>query len=183
MLRVPANASMLLNDIVDVESRGTFGVVVVPNVVVCGVSGGSCGRHFIGLPDHWFAAAHARRRQNVDFTLREVRMQWWWCEFARRGKSTFFKVQVQTATLQSNFFFYQTSTTLRFTSMASIDILRYQPLKGIFILYKVLVIVFVQLPFYAVSAIPRSWRPRRSWGIDRTVMVKLLRAACAVEMR
>jgi hypothetical protein len=63
------------------------------------------------------------------------------------------------------------------------SILKYQPVKGVFTLYKVALFVFVQTPYYIVSSIPRSWRPRRSWGIGRTIMVKLYRAVFSLEIQ
>jgi hypothetical protein len=63
------------------------------------------------------------------------------------------------------------------------SILRYQPVKGIFTLSKVAFFLFVQTPYYIVSAIPRSWRPRRSWSFGRTLMVKLYRAAFTLEIQ
>ncbi|KAJ7783274.1 alpha/beta-hydrolase [Mycena metata] len=51
---------------------------------------------------------------------------------------------------------------------------RHQPLKAAYVLYQLLSAV-IRLPYWAVLAVPRAWRPRKSWSWRRTVQVKLIR--------
>ncbi|KAK7472790.1 hypothetical protein VKT23_000898 [Stygiomarasmius scandens] len=55
------------------------------------------------------------------------------------------------------------------------SLLRYQPFKALYLLVELLVTCFIRLPFWTLTAIPRSWRPRRSWSLKRTVIVNLTR--------
>ncbi|KAJ6625552.1 alpha/beta-hydrolase [Mycena sp. CBHHK59/15] len=52
--------------------------------------------------------------------------------------------------------------------------LRRQPFKSIYLLYQ-LANTLCRLPWWALAAIPRSWRPRRSWSWRRTVSIRLIR--------
>ncbi|KAF8210370.1 alpha/beta-hydrolase [Mycena galopus ATCC 62051] len=51
---------------------------------------------------------------------------------------------------------------------------RNQPLKSVFLLYEVLA-AFVRIPYWALLAIPRGLRPRKSWSWSRTVNVQIIR--------
>lgn len=39
-----------------------------------------------------------------------------------------------------------------------------------------IVSVLVRLPVWTLLALPRSWRPRRSWSLTRCLWVKILKA-------
>ncbi|KAF7376227.1 Abhydrolase-3 domain-containing protein [Mycena sanguinolenta] len=56
---------------------------------------------------------------------------------------------------------------------------RHQPLKSVYLLYEVLT-AFVRIPFWALLAIPRGLRPRKSWSWARTFNVQLLRHLTAL---
>ncbi|KAG6911110.1 hypothetical protein DXG01_003850 [Tephrocybe rancida] len=51
---------------------------------------------------------------------------------------------------------------------------RHQPLKGIYLTVQFLS-TLVRIPLWVLLAIPRSWRPRESWSIKRTILVKFVR--------
>ncbi|KAJ7287438.1 Alpha/Beta hydrolase protein [Mycena rebaudengoi] len=50
---------------------------------------------------------------------------------------------------------------------------RHQPFKAVYLIYQ-LVNTFVRLPFWALAALPRSARPRKSWSWKRTMSVRLM---------
>ncbi|KAF8350264.1 Alpha/Beta hydrolase protein [Amanita rubescens] len=52
---------------------------------------------------------------------------------------------------------------------------RNQPLKGLYIIYQVLSTFFIRIPWWALRSLPRSWRPRRSWSLRRTIRANTLR--------
>ncbi|KAF8209148.1 Alpha/Beta hydrolase protein [Mycena galopus ATCC 62051] len=52
--------------------------------------------------------------------------------------------------------------------------LRRPLLKVPYLLYELLT-AFVRVPYWALLAIPRGWRPRKSWSWTRTMVVKLVR--------
>lgn len=51
--------------------------------------------------------------------------------------------------------------------------LRHQPIKGIYLTYQLLSTVLVRLPVWILLSI--RWRPRPSWDIKRTILVRGLR--------
>ncbi|KAJ6543018.1 endoplasmic reticulum protein [Mycena capillaripes] len=51
---------------------------------------------------------------------------------------------------------------------------RRQPFKLVYLLFELLV-AFIRVPFWALLAIPRAWRPRKSWSWERTMVVKFIR--------
>ncbi|KIJ57775.1 hypothetical protein HYDPIDRAFT_34801 [Hydnomerulius pinastri MD-312] len=55
--------------------------------------------------------------------------------------------------------------------------LRHQPLKTFYVLYSVISIVFVRLPYWIMSSIVPARRPRSAWTLSRTVTVYGLQAA------
>ncbi|KAJ6465820.1 alpha/beta-hydrolase [Mycena sanguinolenta] len=58
--------------------------------------------------------------------------------------------------------------------------LRHPMLKVPYLLYQLLAAV-VRVPFWALLAIPRTWRPRKSWSWARTVTVKAIRHGVLVQ--
>ncbi|KIL71061.1 hypothetical protein M378DRAFT_156010 [Amanita muscaria Koide BX008] len=52
---------------------------------------------------------------------------------------------------------------------------RNQPLKGLYLTYQALIILFFLLPWWIIRSLFRSWRPRPSWGIKRAVIVNFIR--------
>lgn len=50
-----------------------------------------------------------------------------------------------------------------------------QPWKGIYLLYNTITLLSIRIPLWYLLAIPKSNRPRPSWTIKRTILVKLLR--------
>ncbi|KAH7887281.1 alpha/beta-hydrolase [Phlebopus sp. FC_14] len=48
---------------------------------------------------------------------------------------------------------------------------RHQPLKTVYFLYSVVSILFIRLPYWVLSSLVPSWRPRTSWTLSRTVSV------------
>ncbi|KII84163.1 hypothetical protein PLICRDRAFT_32564 [Plicaturopsis crispa FD-325 SS-3] len=52
--------------------------------------------------------------------------------------------------------------------------LRNQPFKGLYLTYQLFSTVFIRVPLWVAFAIPRSWRPRMSWSILRTLKIKLI---------
>ncbi|KAJ6542949.1 Alpha/Beta hydrolase protein [Mycena capillaripes] len=57
--------------------------------------------------------------------------------------------------------------------------LRRQPLKAAYLSFQ-LVTAFVRVPCWALLAIPRAWRPRKSWSWGRTMVLKIIRHLDAV---
>lgn len=53
---------------------------------------------------------------------------------------------------------------------------RHQPLKSIYFLYSAVTIPFIRLPFWTITSLLPSWRPRRSWGFSRAVRAQAVRA-------
>ncbi|KAK7057107.1 Abhydrolase-3 domain-containing protein [Favolaschia claudopus] len=51
---------------------------------------------------------------------------------------------------------------------------RHQPMKSIYLLYE-LVTAFIRIPYWALLAIPRGLRPRKSWSWARAMNVQLIR--------
>ncbi|KAJ7446150.1 Alpha/Beta hydrolase protein [Mycena galericulata] len=51
---------------------------------------------------------------------------------------------------------------------------RHQPLKALYLLYELLT-AFIRVPCWALLALPRAWRPRKSWSWKRTMQVHLVR--------
>ncbi|KAJ6465810.1 Alpha/Beta hydrolase protein [Mycena sanguinolenta] len=58
--------------------------------------------------------------------------------------------------------------------------LRHPLLKVPYLLYQLLAAV-VRVPFWALLAIPRAWRPRKSWSWGRTVAVKAIRHCVLIQ--
>ncbi|KIJ64873.1 hypothetical protein HYDPIDRAFT_89764 [Hydnomerulius pinastri MD-312] len=58
--------------------------------------------------------------------------------------------------------------------------LRHQPLKTVYLLYSVVSILFVRLPFWVVSSLVPAWRPRPTWPLSRTVIVYGLQAFVSI---
>ncbi|KAJ7643124.1 alpha/beta-hydrolase [Mycena polygramma] len=52
--------------------------------------------------------------------------------------------------------------------------LRRQPFRAGYLLYQLLT-AFVRVPCWALLALPRAWRPRKSWSWGRTMVVKYVR--------
>ncbi|KAF8806420.1 alpha/beta-hydrolase [Phlegmacium glaucopus] len=50
-----------------------------------------------------------------------------------------------------------------------------QPLKGLYISYQFITILFIRGPLWALLSIPPSWRPRKTWTIKRTIMAKFIK--------
>ncbi|KAH8828092.1 endoplasmic reticulum protein [Flagelloscypha sp. PMI_526] len=50
-----------------------------------------------------------------------------------------------------------------------------QPLKALYLIYQIFSTLFVRIPIWFLLAIPPWMRQRKSWGIQREVMVKLIR--------
>ncbi|THV02338.1 alpha/beta-hydrolase [Dendrothele bispora CBS 962.96] len=55
------------------------------------------------------------------------------------------------------------------------SVLRHQPIKAFYLIFELLATCFVRIPIWTLTAIPRSWRPRRSWSIKRTLLINLAR--------
>ena len=53
--------------------------------------------------------------------------------------------------------------------------LREQPWFGLYLTYQVVSTTLFRIPYWYLSAYPQSWRPRSSWSITRTVLVRLFR--------
>ncbi|KAJ4483323.1 Alpha/Beta hydrolase protein [Lentinula aciculospora] len=56
-----------------------------------------------------------------------------------------------------------------------VSLLRYQPFKGLYLTYEFFSTVFLRIPVWILTSIPRSWRPRARWTIERSVKLKLTR--------
>ncbi|KAJ3572736.1 hypothetical protein NP233_g2894 [Leucocoprinus birnbaumii] len=54
-------------------------------------------------------------------------------------------------------------------------LLYHQPFKAIYVVAELISIVFLRVPFWIAISIPRSWRPRPSWSLPRSVLVHALR--------
>ncbi|KAM6497906.1 Alpha/Beta hydrolase fold [Amanita muscaria] len=52
---------------------------------------------------------------------------------------------------------------------------RHQPLKGLYLTYQALTLLFLRLPWWITRSLLRSWRPRPSWDIKRAVFLNLIR--------
>ena len=52
---------------------------------------------------------------------------------------------------------------------------RHEPMKTLYMLYAVLCLVFVRIPYWTLSNLLPAWRPRPSWSLSRTLRVNLLR--------
>ncbi|KAF8960369.1 Alpha/Beta hydrolase protein [Flammula alnicola] len=52
---------------------------------------------------------------------------------------------------------------------------RNQPLKGLYLTYQLIATLFARFPLWVLFNIPKSWRPRKTWTLKRTILVKLLR--------
>ncbi|KAJ8077342.1 hypothetical protein PM082_001772 [Marasmius tenuissimus] len=52
---------------------------------------------------------------------------------------------------------------------------RHQPVKAIYLTYQLITTLFFRFPFWIITSIPRSLRPRKSWDLRRTVVVKFTR--------
>ncbi|KAL0956520.1 hypothetical protein HGRIS_002661 [Hohenbuehelia grisea] len=50
----------------------------------------------------------------------------------------------------------------------------YQPFRALYLTYEILTTVFVRVPFWVVTSLPRSWRPRPAWSLKRVVNFNLL---------
>jgi len=68
-----------------------------------------------------------------------------------------------------------------------------QPLKGLYLFYQFITTVFIRVPLWVVLNIPRyvsysalqsillisyhssSWRPRKTWTLKRTILLKLIK--------
>ncbi|KAJ6477597.1 alpha/beta-hydrolase [Mycena sanguinolenta] len=66
------------------------------------------------------------------------------------------------------------------TGMSGYAPLRCPPLKVLYLLYQLLA-ALVLVPFWALLAIPRAWRPRKSWSWGRTMTVKVMRHGVLVQ--
>ncbi|KAG6330017.1 hypothetical protein ID866_9073 [Astraeus odoratus] len=53
--------------------------------------------------------------------------------------------------------------------------LREQPWFGLYVGYQVVTTTLFRLPYWYLISYPRSWRPRVSWTVKRSVLVKLFR--------
>ncbi|KAH9942785.1 alpha/beta-hydrolase [Amylocystis lapponica] len=53
---------------------------------------------------------------------------------------------------------------------------RHQPYKGIVLVGSVLILLIIRLPFWTLTNIIPSWRPRRSWSLRRSLIVHGWRA-------
>ncbi|KAJ3535198.1 hypothetical protein NM688_g7011 [Phlebia brevispora] len=51
-----------------------------------------------------------------------------------------------------------------------------QPFKALYLLYFYFVLLLVKLPFWILTSLPRSWRPRPSWTVFRTVFLQTMDA-------
>ncbi|KAG9310503.1 alpha/beta-hydrolase [Chiua virens] len=61
--------------------------------------------------------------------------------------------------------------------------LRKQPWFGVYLTYQVVSTTVFRLPYWYLSAFPPSWRPRPSWTITRTVLLRLFRHLFRVTQR
>ncbi|KAJ7188138.1 alpha/beta-hydrolase [Mycena filopes] len=52
---------------------------------------------------------------------------------------------------------------------------RFPPAKQLYLLYQLLTVALIRLPYWAITAAPRAWRPRKSWTWKRTIQVHLIR--------
>ncbi|KAK2462087.1 hypothetical protein APHAL10511_006550 [Amanita phalloides] len=58
----------------------------------------------------------------------------------------------------------------------------HQPLKGIYIVYQLLTTLLIRIPWWTLRSLPRSWRPRTSWSLNRVLRINLLRhMICVVD--
>ncbi|KIJ60141.1 hypothetical protein HYDPIDRAFT_177566 [Hydnomerulius pinastri MD-312] len=53
--------------------------------------------------------------------------------------------------------------------------LREQPWFGLYVTYQVVTTTFFRLPYWYLVAYPQSWRPRPTWTVKRSVLVRLFR--------
>ncbi|KAI0369743.1 alpha/beta-hydrolase [Pilatotrama ljubarskyi] len=56
-----------------------------------------------------------------------------------------------------------------------VNILKYQPFKGLYIVYFASTLVFFKVPFWALQYLPRSKRPRSTWTLKRSIIVRTIR--------
>jgi len=52
---------------------------------------------------------------------------------------------------------------------------RQQPFKGLFLFYQLFTLLFLRIPWWILSGLPRAWRPRPSWTLRRVVQVNHMR--------
>ncbi|KAE9411374.1 alpha/beta-hydrolase [Gymnopus androsaceus JB14] len=57
----------------------------------------------------------------------------------------------------------------------ALRVLQIQPFRGIYLTYQFLSTVFIRIPLWILLAFPKSWRPRATWSISKTVKLKLTR--------
>ncbi|KAH7920508.1 alpha/beta-hydrolase [Leucogyrophana mollusca] len=53
--------------------------------------------------------------------------------------------------------------------------LRHQPYFGLYLTYQIITTTFVRVPYWFLVSTPVSWRPRPSWTVKRSVLVKFFR--------
>lgn len=61
--------------------------------------------------------------------------------------------------------------------------LREQPWFGLYVSYEIMTTTFLRLPFWYLLCYPRSWRPRPSWTVKRSVLVKLFRHLFGITLK
>ncbi|KAI4525513.1 alpha/beta-hydrolase [Schizophyllum commune Loenen D] len=59
--------------------------------------------------------------------------------------------------------------------MAELYAYRHQPIKGIYFTGQIVLTLFVRLPFWVLTSLPKSWRPRPSWSLWQSLLVKFVR--------
>ncbi|KAJ3808481.1 Alpha/Beta hydrolase protein [Lentinula aff. lateritia] len=64
-----------------------------------------------------------------------------------------------------------------------VSLLHYQPFKGLYLTYELFSTVFLRVPAWILTAIPKPWRPRARWSIGRSVKLKLTRHMVAITKR
>lgn len=63
------------------------------------------------------------------------------------------------------------------------SLLQYQPIKGFYVLFELLVTAFLRLPLWILIASSRKSRARPSWTVKREVMVRVIKRASKIIFR
>ncbi|KAI0258216.1 Alpha/Beta hydrolase protein [Gloeopeniophorella convolvens] len=58
-----------------------------------------------------------------------------------------------------------------------------QPWRGVYLSYQLITTIFFRLPFWVLRNVPRSLRPRPSWSLKKTLMIKLIKHLSAISSR
>ncbi|KAI0358247.1 alpha/beta-hydrolase [Trametes cingulata] len=55
-----------------------------------------------------------------------------------------------------------------------VNLLKYQPFKGLYMVYFASTLIFFKVPFFVLQYLPRSRRPRSTWTLKRSLIVRTI---------